>query len=194
MEFRILGPLQVFGPRGRIKIGGPLPRAVLALLVMNVGKTVTGDRLIDEIWGDDPPRGAQHALEVHVAALRRALGPGWIERQPEGYRLRSAGSEVDVERFELLTGDASRAIERGEPQAAATALAAAIGLWRGPPFGISRRAMPPELSGRGSTSFVRSRSSGESMLSLPAAIISPSSPSCAGSSPKCSARWRFRLA
>src|SRR6266516_5232964 len=71
MEFKVLGPLEVIGPRGRIKIGSGLQRAILALLVLNVGETVSTDHLIDEVWGDDPPASAQHAIGVHVSRLRR---------------------------------------------------------------------------------------------------------------------------
>src|SRR2546428_13552137 len=72
MEFKVLGPVEVSGPRGRIKIGSGLQRAILALLVLRVGETVSTDHLIDEVWGDDPPPSAHHAIGVHVSRLRRA--------------------------------------------------------------------------------------------------------------------------
>ena len=132
MEFKVLGPLEVIGPRGRIKIGSGLQRAILALLVLHVGETVSTDHLIDEVWGDDPPPSARHAIGVHVARLRRALGVACIESQPHGYRLRAEGSDIDLGRFESLLSEASRALAVGDPQAAADALAVALALWRGP--------------------------------------------------------------
>src|SRR5207253_10625817 len=55
MEFRILGPLEVVGPHGAIEIVSARQRAILALLVLHVGETVTTHRLIEEVWADDPP-------------------------------------------------------------------------------------------------------------------------------------------
>jgi DNA-binding SARP family transcriptional activator len=135
MEFRVLGPLEVIGPRGPIKIGSGLQRAILALLVLHVGETISTDHLIDEVWGDDPPPSAQHAIGVHVSRLRRALGVDCIESQPHGYRLRAEGSVIDVGRFEALMAEASRALAVGDPQAAAGALADGLALWRGPALG-----------------------------------------------------------
>ena len=132
MEFRVLGPLEVIGPHGPIAIGSGRQRAILALLVLHIGETVSAERLIDEVWSDDPPPSAQHALEVHVSGLRRALGAGRIETQPGGYRLRSDGSRVDVRRFEALVAAGSTAMSEGDPRAAAIRFAAALALWRGP--------------------------------------------------------------
>jgi DNA-binding SARP family transcriptional activator len=135
MEFKVLGPLEAIGPGGPIKIGSGLQRAILALLVLNVGETVATDHLIDELWGDDPPPSAQHALGVHVSRLRQVLGVDCIESQPRGYRLRAAGSVIDLRRFEDLIAEASRATAGGDPQAASDALAAGLALWRGPALG-----------------------------------------------------------
>ena len=135
MEFRVLGPLEVVGPRGPIRIAGRRQRGVLAILVVHVGESVSIDRLIDEVWGDDPPSGAQHAVEAHVARLRRALGVDRIETQPSGYRLQAESAEVDLVRFEAQVADASRAFDGGDPATAAAGFAAALALWRGQPLG-----------------------------------------------------------
>ena len=135
MEFKVLGPLEVIGPRGAIKIGSGLQRAILALLVLHVGETISTDHLIDEVWGDDPPPSAQHAIGVHVSRLRQALGVDCIESQPHGYRLRAEGNVIDLGRFEALIAEASRAFAVGDPQAAADALAVGLALWRGPALG-----------------------------------------------------------
>ena len=135
MEFNVLGPLEVIGANGSIKIGSGLQRAILAILVLHVGETVSTDRLIDEVWGDQPPPSAQHAIGVHVSRLRRALGVDCIESQPHGYRLRADESVIDLARFELRIAEASRAFADGDPQAAANALAVGLALWRGPALG-----------------------------------------------------------
>ncbi|TMD29044.1 MAG: AfsR/SARP family transcriptional regulator, partial [Chloroflexi bacterium] len=71
-------------------------------------------------------------MGVHVSRLRRALGVDCIESQPHGYRLRAAGSVVDLGRFEAFVADASRASAGGDPEVAAITLSVALGLWRGP--------------------------------------------------------------
>jgi DNA-binding SARP family transcriptional activator len=135
MEFKVLGPLEVIGPGGAVSIGSALQRAILAILVLHVGETVSTDHLMDEVWGDDPPPSAHHAIGVHVSRLRRALGVDCIESQPRGYRLRAEGSVIDLGRFEALIAEASRAFAGGDPRAAATALSAGLALWRGPALG-----------------------------------------------------------
>jgi DNA-binding SARP family transcriptional activator/class 3 adenylate cyclase len=135
MEFQVLGPLAVIGPRGPIKIGSGLQRAILALLVLHVGETISTEHLIDEVWGDDPPPSAQHAIGVHVSRLRQALGVDCIETQPHGYRLRAEGSVIDLGRFETLIANAARAFAGGDPQSASDALTVGLALWRGPALG-----------------------------------------------------------
>src|SRR5439155_2748889 len=135
MEFKVLGPLEVIGTRGVIKIGSGVQRAILAVLVLHVGEAVSTDHLIDEVWDDDPPPSAHHAIGVHVSRLRRAVGVDCIESQPHGYRLRAEGSVIDLGRFETLIADASRALAGGDPQAASDALAVGLALWRGPALG-----------------------------------------------------------
>jgi len=135
MEFRVLGPLEVIGPGGVVKIGSGLQRAILAILVLHVGETVSTDHLMDEVWGDDPPPSAQHAIGVHVSRLRQALGVDCIETQPHGYRLRAEGSVIDLGRFEAFIADAARAFAGGDPQSASDALTVGLALWRGPALG-----------------------------------------------------------
>ena len=86
MEFRLLGPLEVIGDDGEpIALGGPRPRALLTLLLLHPNEVVSVDRLVDGVWGEAPPASAQNALQVHVHALRGALGPD-LTRAP-GYRV-----------------------------------------------------------------------------------------------------------
>jgi predicted ATPase/DNA-binding SARP family transcriptional activator len=122
MEFRLLGPLEVIGDDGvPLPLGGRRPRALLALLLLHANETVSTDRLIDGIWGEAPPESAHRALQVHVHALRKALGPDRIVTRPPGYCVRIETDELDVERFGRLAAS-------GEPDALREALA----LWRGP--------------------------------------------------------------
>jgi DNA-binding SARP family transcriptional activator len=74
LEFRILGLVEVFDEERSLVLGGPKPRALLAHLVIEAGRPVSRERLIDELWGDDPPATVQDSLNVHVAKLRQAIG------------------------------------------------------------------------------------------------------------------------
>lgn len=135
VEYRILGPLEVIGPGGPIEIGSARQRAILAVLALHAGETISSDRLIEEVWGDNPPPGAHHTLGVHVSGLRRTIGTDRVETHPNGYRLRSEGSDIDLRRFEALLSEASRALDEGDPHAAAARFAAGLALWRGPALG-----------------------------------------------------------
>ncbi len=71
----MLGPLEVVDDHGvPLQLGGPRPRALLAQLLLHANQAVSTDRLIDAVWGETPPTSASDALQVHVHALRKALG------------------------------------------------------------------------------------------------------------------------
>lgn len=139
MEFRLLGPLEVLDGDGRPRsVRGSKPRALLALLLLREGRVATDERLIDELWGDDPPPTARAALQMHVSALRKALGPEVVVRRDGGYALPLGGHALDVQRFETLVETARSA----QPARAAAAAREALDLWRGEP-----EADAPRLSG-----------------------------------------------
>ena len=113
MEFRLLGPLEVLGDDGvPVQLGGPRPRALLAQLLLRPNEAVSTDRLIDGIWCESPPSSAAGALQVHVHALRKALGADRILTRAPGYLVRVEQGELD-----LL---ALRAVARGEPASRST--------------------------------------------------------------------------
>lgn len=135
MRFRILGPTRVLLADGReIPVGGPRLRALLALLLLDAGHVVSADRLIDGLYGDDPPRGAANALQSQVSRLRQALPAeeNLVEFHPAGYRLAVDREDVDAYRFERLAEAGRRALARGDWARAATVLREALELWRGP--------------------------------------------------------------
>ena len=68
-----------------IPLGGARQRAVLAVLLTHAGEVVSGDRLIDELWGDDPPETAANVLQGYVSHLRKALGRDAIATRDPGY-------------------------------------------------------------------------------------------------------------
>src|SRR5262245_17236422 len=128
LDFRILGPLEVSDETGHVALGGPQQRALLAILVLEAGRVVPTDRLIDLLWGEEAPKSATASLQNAVGRLRRALGADVLETRAPGYVLRVAQDQIDAGRFERLLADARTlpASERRER------LAAALALWRGP--------------------------------------------------------------
>jgi DNA-binding SARP family transcriptional activator len=134
VEFRILGPLEAEQDGRLVPLGGRKQRALLALLLLHANGVVPRDRLIDEIWGDEPPETARTALQVYVSQLRKALGGERIETRAPGYRVRTEPGALDLERFERLVGEGRDALAGGDAERSADALREALALWRGTPL------------------------------------------------------------
>ncbi|MFF5211463.1 ATP-binding protein [Streptosporangium sp. NPDC000396] len=131
MRFEVLGPIRVVGEDGRpAEVAGPGLRALLVLLLLEPGATVSAERLIDALHGEDPPPGALQSLHSQVSRLRK-LGVA-VELRPSGYRIAAEAGDVDAHRFERLAEDGRRALEAGEHRRALALLEEALGLWRGP--------------------------------------------------------------
>ena len=128
LEFRILGPLEVSDETGHIALGGPKQRGLLAILVLEAGRVVATDRLIDLLWGEEPPKSATASLQNAVGRLRRAIGPDVLETRSPGYLLRVARDQIDAGRFERSLADARRL----PPEERSKRLDAALAMWRGP--------------------------------------------------------------
>ena len=60
---RLLGPVEVVGPDGAVRLGGPKERCLLAMLALHAGRVVAEDLLVDALWGASPPRTASKTLE-----------------------------------------------------------------------------------------------------------------------------------
>jgi DNA-binding SARP family transcriptional activator len=103
-------------------------RSLLAYLLLHANELVSSDRLIDEVWGPQPPKTAAASLQNYISRLRRAIGPELIVSQPPGYVLRVDPERFDLTRFERLTAEARGA----PPRERAEKLRAALSLWRGP--------------------------------------------------------------
>ena len=74
MEFKILGPLAIEADGRQIEPAGARQRALLAILLLHRGEVLSAERLIEDLYGADPPPSALTALRAHVSRLRRALG------------------------------------------------------------------------------------------------------------------------
>jgi DNA-binding SARP family transcriptional activator/Tfp pilus assembly protein PilF len=135
MRLRILGPMQVWDGTEWQNLGAPKRRALLAALLVRPGFGVSVQQLIEDVWGDDPPKGAVNQVHGYVARIRRALddpeGNVLVSRSP-GYTLRLGDDDVDAVRFEALTTEGLTARRRGDAVSAAKLLAEALDLWQGP--------------------------------------------------------------
>ena len=128
MEFRLLGPLEVVDGGRLLALGGVKPRSLLALLLLHANQVVSTDRLIDRLWGDEPPATAVKNVQVHVSRLRKELGEDRLMTRAPGYVLRVEAEEMDLARFENLVTQAHGAV----PESRSAALREALALWRGP--------------------------------------------------------------
>jgi len=130
MKFRILGPLEVFDGNRALELGGAKQRRLLAVLLLNANQVVSSHRLIDAVWGEEPPETAGKAIQNYVSQLRRVMGKERLETKPPGYVLRVDRDELDAYQFEGLIDQANAA----DPEASLAQLHEALALWRGPPL------------------------------------------------------------
>jgi predicted ATPase/DNA-binding SARP family transcriptional activator len=131
-EVRLLGPVQVIRAGREVGLGGPRPRAVLALLVLEAGRAVPAGRLVEEVWRSSPPPGAAKTLRSYVSRLRTLLGPdATLAASGGGYVLGLEAGMVDAVRFEQLVSAGQAVLSGGEAAAAADRFRQALGLWRG---------------------------------------------------------------
>src|SRR5438093_742066 len=134
VEFRILGPLEVWHEGRQAQIEGAKERALLAFLLLHAGEPVSVDRLIDELWGDSPPATARKSVQVRVAGLRRAIRGDVLLTLGDAYLVQLEPTQLDLHRFEQLLSDGSHALAAGDPSAALMTVHEALALWRGPPL------------------------------------------------------------
>ncbi|GHF94130.1 MULTISPECIES: AfsR/SARP family transcriptional regulator [Amycolatopsis] len=141
MDFRLLGPLTVVVDGTSIPLGGPKPRTLLAVLVLNAGRVVTGEALIAALWGEDPPGRARAMLHTYVSVLRRTLAAAapasgeLLIRQAPGYLLRADPQSIDLTRFDQAVLAGRQALADGDPARASAVLAGALALRTGEPLG-----------------------------------------------------------
>jgi predicted ATPase/DNA-binding SARP family transcriptional activator len=132
VQFRILGPVEALVDGRPAALGAPKQRALLALLLVNRGRVVSAEALVDGLWGEKPPASAMQSLQVYVHGLRRAVGAERIETVGRGYRAVVAEGELDLDRFDRLLERGRAALEAGRAEDAADDLREALAVWRGP--------------------------------------------------------------
>jgi DNA-binding SARP family transcriptional activator len=132
MEFRILGPLEVAEGGVRLALGAPKERALLAVLLLHANEVVSSERLIDELWGENPPARAAKLVQHYVSGLRKVLPAGALLTRAPGYLLRAEPGQLDLAEFERLLEEARRSAAAGEAERGADLFGHALSLWRGP--------------------------------------------------------------
>jgi len=154
VEVAVLGPVEVSIGGRSVDLGTPKQRALVAALALSGGRPVSVDGIVDLLWGDAPPPGVTTTLQAYVSGLRRVLEPDRERRAPAtvlvtvapGYALRVADDALDARAFERVVGAQQRrlqglapvgppAVDAGTLTDAAARLDAALGLWRGTPYG-----------------------------------------------------------
>jgi DNA-binding SARP family transcriptional activator len=142
MEFRVLGPVDLWVADTRVDLGPMKQRTVLAALLVEPGRGVPPETLIGRVWDGSPPATVRNVMYTYVARLRRILAPAAAlsgervelrRRAPGGYRLDVDPDRVDMHRFRRLLGQARATPEGGDGERAAL-LESALGLWRGTPL------------------------------------------------------------
>ena len=141
MEFAILGPLEVHDQNRRIVVSSAKERLLLAMLVVHANEMVSVDRLVEVLWGYEPPATAENTLQTYVSHLRKALEPDRVPRAQDGllrtrfhgYELAVPPEAIDAVRFERLVHAGHDALPSA-PERAAEILRAANALWRGEPL------------------------------------------------------------
>lgn len=141
MEFRLLGPVEMTVDGQPVEIGRRRERALLSLLLLEVGKPVSATHLIDMLWEDDPPPSARKSLQIHVSRLRSRLAELGRDNADSGAVLTSSTDGqsytahtdpdlIDAHRFSALVAAARQ--EWNRPHTQAQLLRHALALWRGP--------------------------------------------------------------
>ncbi len=131
LEFRLLGPLEAENDGARAVLGGAKQQALLALLLVEGGRTVSMQRLTEGLWGEEAPTSAAKNLQLYVSQLRKLLGAGAIETRSDGYALPTRGNSLDLARFEELAQAGRSQASAGRPAEAARQFGEALALWRG---------------------------------------------------------------
>ncbi|MCX4098927.1 BTAD domain-containing putative transcriptional regulator [Nocardia sp. alder85J] len=137
VDVRILGPVQLLIDGVPLSVGGPKPRALLAVLTVNRRRAVSTQALGDMVWNEQPPDAYQASLQVFVSNIRKALRTAGVDpaavlrTEAAGYRLEIADQNCDLGRFEAARRAGAEAADAGRPDRAARLFADALAQWSG---------------------------------------------------------------
>ncbi|WP_328523068.1 AfsR/SARP family transcriptional regulator [Kribbella sp. NBC_00359] len=137
VEFKILGPLEIYGGGEELVVGGNRSRSILAALLLEANRVVSIQQLIAAAWGDEFPAGVRIQVQNRVSDLRRVFrsGPGGVDpigTRGSGYLVEVGEGQLDLHEFEHDLRRAANFEQAGCPVEATLAIDAALGWWRGP--------------------------------------------------------------
>jgi DNA-binding SARP family transcriptional activator/tetratricopeptide (TPR) repeat protein len=136
VEFRILGPLEIAVGGERLELGGARQQIVAGTLLLSANRVVSMDRLLEAVYGDDPPPTSRAQAQISISSLRRLFAThGYgevITTRDHGYVVHVGRGELDAQRFEELVSAAQLARQEGDPDLAIARYRDALRLWRGP--------------------------------------------------------------
>lgn len=150
IEYRLLGPVEVVHADRVLRIDAPRQLAVLACLLLEANRVVSVDRLITQLWGEQPPERARNTVQSLVLRLRRGLPTGAhhvLRTKPPGYLLRVDDGQLDLDQFDRLAANGRRQLADNNPRIAAQTLRAALELWRGEPLAGAAGTRLQEVDG-----------------------------------------------
>jgi DNA-binding SARP family transcriptional activator/basic membrane lipoprotein Med (substrate-binding protein (PBP1-ABC) superfamily) len=138
VRFRLFGSMGVDSAMESVDLGPPKQRAVLAVLLLHANEIVPTDRIIDLVWGESPPRTAEHSVQIYISNLRKLLSdgeqPDLIETRPPGYLLNVSPDAVDALRFERLVREGVAAVRAGDLAGGGPMLKKALAVWTATPL------------------------------------------------------------
>ena len=134
LEFELLGPLVVKGEEGEIAVSGARRRALLVRLLVSANRAVPADLLVEDVWDQKPPAGANQTLQSHLSFLRKTLGRDRIRRSDAGYVLTCTAEELDARQFEIGHDVGSSAHAAGDFVTALLEFESGLARWRGDPL------------------------------------------------------------
>jgi SARP family transcriptional regulator, regulator of embCAB operon len=145
VRINILGPLVAQENSVSLTPSASKPRQILSLLALNANRVISVATLIEEIWGDNPPRSSATTLQTYIFQLRRKLDAALARERRRtakdvivtrhgGYLLLAEPGDVDVHEFERLSNAARSAVDAGDDGLASDLFAQALTLWNGPPL------------------------------------------------------------
>jgi DNA-binding SARP family transcriptional activator len=138
VRYAVLGPIELRRDGRLLPAGGPRQIALLAYLLLHPNRAVSGDHLIEALWGEQDPAGAVKRLQVAIARLRRTLSVARPEPALRtvagGYLLEVAPGESDADAFHARLGEGRRALHAGAAGRAVELLGEGLALWRGPAY------------------------------------------------------------
>ena len=134
-EFRVLGSVQLVVDGRPAALDAAKPRTLLALLLLHPNRPVGQDWLIDQLWGEHPPKTAEATLRSYVYQLRKRLRDGEggtvLRSRSKGYALEIPDEAIDARRFEAMALKGREALRRNRSGEGTAALREGLGLWHG---------------------------------------------------------------